>query len=80
MILFMSYFGVKHENQTLAQFYAYFNKLSEKVKEETFPITAEVKEMHERWNKSMVLFLTNTTSKVFEGSTKYDWQLHCQIT
>ena len=38
----------------MAQFYADFNILSKEVKE-IFPITADVKEMHERGNKLMVL-------------------------
>jgi len=38
----------------LTQFYADFNKLFEEVKE-IFPITADVKDMQERWNKLIVL-------------------------
>jgi len=40
-------FRSKQESQTLAQFYADFNNLSEEVKE-FFAITANVKEMQER--------------------------------
>jgi len=43
----------KEESQILAQFYADLNKLFEVKK--IFPITGDVKEMHERWNKLIVL-------------------------
>jgi len=80
--LFMS----KQESRTLTQFYADFNKLFEKVKE-IFPRIGDVKEMHERWNKLMVLvilgalcYLRSTTSRVLEGSIECDCYHHCQVT
>ena len=53
-------------NRTLVQFYANFNKLSEKVKE-IFPITGDVKEMQKRWNKLMVhVFLRSIAFRILK--------------
>jgi len=47
-------FRSKQKNLTLAQFYADFNKLFEEIRE-IFPITTDVKEIQERWNKLVIL-------------------------